>query len=103
MISVSAIVLVAILLMMTWMFRKNRNEVKAPSHIVELDKGKTKLGLLPKVSAHWVDVINKKYESKEYDKFDNRHFTFSKKLCNQIYSEYKCFVLKHLIYYDVMK
>ncbi len=87
--SVTAIVLVAILLIVAWMLRKNRNERKAPNQFVELDKDETKLGLLPKVSTAWIDEINKKYESKEYDKYDNRHFAFSDKLCNQIYSEYK--------------
>ena len=60
--SVTAIVLVQILLMVAWMLRKNRNESKAPNQFVELDKDETKLGLLPKVSTDWIDEINKKYE-----------------------------------------
>ena len=71
------------------MFRKKDNESKAPNQFVTLDNDETKIEMLPIVSAGWVDEINKKYESKEYDKYDNRHFAFSDKLCNQVYSEYK--------------
>jgi uncharacterized protein YxeA len=87
--SVIAIILVVLLLILAWVFRKKDNESKAPNQFVTLDNDETKIEMLPIVSAGWVDEINKKYESKEYDKYDNRHFAFSDKLCNQVYSEYK--------------
>jgi uncharacterized protein YxeA len=86
---VTALILVAILLILAWMFWKKNNGSKAPNQFVTLDKDAAKLGMIPKVSASWIDEINKKYESKDYDKYDNRHFAFSNKLCNQVYSEYK--------------
>lgn len=77
------------MLILTWMFWKKNDESKALNQFVKLDNDEAKTGMLPRVSASWIDEINKKYESKEYDRYDNLHFAFSEKLCNQVYSEYK--------------
>ena len=84
-----ALCLVVILLVIAGIFRKKTPTGLAPKTFVELDYDDSKTGIKPTVSEHWLMEIDEKFKDKEYDEYDNRHYEFADKLCNELYSEYK--------------
>lgn len=88
MFEILALLVVAIILGI-WIFQKRKINSKSPKQFVMLDYQKSKTEMLPSVPKDWMDQLNEKYDQKEYDEYDNKHYGFSDKISNQIYSDYK--------------
>ena len=70
----------------SFMTKENQRKTQ---QFVQKDGDNSKTELLPKVSETWVQETIDKFEGKKYNKYDNLHYSFSDKLCNDVYSNYK--------------
>ncbi len=85
------IIIISVLILSTLALKafKTKNYQNRTPQFVEKDGDNFKTHLLPKVPKNWVQETIDKFEGKEYDKYDNYHYRFSDKLCNDVYRSYK--------------
>jgi hypothetical protein len=78
---------VAVLLGLAWIFRKKTNLTATPTDFVTLQPNPNAEDLRPVVSSEWMQQLVDSFANKPYDKYQNLHFAFANKLCDQVYRE----------------
>lgn len=81
------IIAVLILVIVFIFWRKNSNNIKeAPIEFVKLESTTESTKHLPLLPSNWITKIEKKWEEKEWEIYDNEHYDICEKICNEVYS-----------------
>jgi len=80
-----ALIIVVIALIIIGIKNKKADHINAPIEFVQLSSAQSSNKYLPKVSVKWMEELEEKYSKLPYNKYDNIHYAFAIKLCNEVY------------------